>query len=164
MSVKNLKKKSETDWGRIDRMTDDEIDTSDIPPLTDAFFERARKVLPRIYIDRLDLIEARKLAGYILKKGWPNKQNKLAHSAFNTALIISYARPFTMRHNLEGHRESLLDKQVTEVLIEKVRSHCISESKRCGISRSRIQTPIRTYSKVLITSANQSPFTNPNSH
>lgn len=119
MSVKNLKKKSETDWDRIDRMTDDEIDTSDIPPLTDAFFERARKVLPRIYIDRLDLIEARKLAAYIQEKGWPNKKEELAHAAFNTALIISYARPFGMRYDLNHQRELPLDKQVPDVLIEK---------------------------------------------
>lgn len=119
MSVRNLKKKSETDWDRIDRMTDDEIDTSDIPPLTDAFFEHARKVLPRIYIDRLDLIEARKLAAYILKKGRPNNKQGLAHIAFNTALIISYARPFGMRKDLEGQRELPLDKQVPDVLIEK---------------------------------------------
>ena len=38
MSVKNLKKPSETDWARIDQMTDDEIDTSDSPPLDDEFF------------------------------------------------------------------------------------------------------------------------------
>ena len=29
---------SETDWARIDAMTDDDIDTSDIPPLADDFF------------------------------------------------------------------------------------------------------------------------------
>ena len=119
MSVRNLKKKSETDWDRIDRMTDDEIDTSDIPPLTDAFFEHARKVLPRIYIDRLDLIEARKFATYILEKGWPNKKKELEHAAFNTALIISYAKPFSMRFDLERQRELPLDKQVADVLIEK---------------------------------------------
>jgi hypothetical protein len=119
MSVRDLKKKSETDWDRIDRMTDDEIDTSDIPPLTDAFFENARKVLPRIYIDRLDLMEARKFAAHILEKGWPNKKDELAHAAFNTALIISYARPFSTRYDLKRHRELPLDKQVAEVLIEK---------------------------------------------
>jgi hypothetical protein len=119
MSVRNLKKKSETDWDRIDRMTDDEIDMSDIPPLTDAFFEHARKVLPRIYIDRLDLIEARKFAAYILGKGWPNKKEQLAHAAFNTALIISYARPFSMRKDLKRQGEFPLEKQVAGVLIEK---------------------------------------------
>lgn len=100
-------------------MTDDEIDTSDIPPLTDEFFEHATKVLPRAYIDRLDLIEARKFAAYILKKRWPNNKEGLAHIAFNTALIISYSRPFSMRYDLELKRELPLDKQVVDVLIEE---------------------------------------------
>jgi hypothetical protein len=119
MSVRNLKKKSETDWDRIDQMTDDEIDTSDIPPLTDAFFERARIVFPRIYVDRLDLIGAREFAAYILEKGWPGKKEKLAHNAFNTALIISYARPFGMKKDLDGQREKALDEQVAEVLTDE---------------------------------------------
>ena len=46
MSVKNLKKQSETDWARIDRMTDEEIDTSDIPPLDDDFFAKAEWRMP----------------------------------------------------------------------------------------------------------------------
>jgi uncharacterized protein (DUF4415 family) len=33
---------SRTDWARIDAMTDDDIDTSDIPPLTDEFFAKAK--------------------------------------------------------------------------------------------------------------------------
>jgi uncharacterized protein (DUF4415 family) len=33
---------SRTDWSRIDTMTDDDIDTSDIPPLTDEFFSKAK--------------------------------------------------------------------------------------------------------------------------
>jgi len=35
------KKTSRTDWKRLASMKDDEIDYSDIPPLTDAFFDRA---------------------------------------------------------------------------------------------------------------------------
>jgi uncharacterized protein (DUF4415 family) len=46
MSEENLKKPSETDWKRIDQMTDEEIDTSDIPPLDDAFFAAAEWRLP----------------------------------------------------------------------------------------------------------------------
>jgi uncharacterized protein (DUF4415 family) len=46
MSVRNLKKPSETDWARIDRMTDEEIDTSDSPPLDDDFFARAQWRMP----------------------------------------------------------------------------------------------------------------------
>lgn len=38
---------SQTDWERIDAMADEDIDTSDIPPLTDAFFKRAKLRLPR---------------------------------------------------------------------------------------------------------------------
>ncbi|MCU1268407.1 MAG: uncharacterized protein JWM21_4725 [Acidobacteria bacterium] len=46
MSETNLKKPSETDWARIDRLADDEIDTSDIPPLDDSFFSAAKWRLP----------------------------------------------------------------------------------------------------------------------
>jgi uncharacterized protein (DUF4415 family) len=47
MSDEPMNKHSETDWSRIDAMTDDEIDTSDIPPLTDEFFKRARIRMPK---------------------------------------------------------------------------------------------------------------------
>jgi len=41
MNENYIKKPSETDWARIDALTDETIDTSDIPPLTEAFFARA---------------------------------------------------------------------------------------------------------------------------
>ena len=41
-----MKKPSETDWARIDQMTDEEIDTSDSPPLDDEFFARAEWRMP----------------------------------------------------------------------------------------------------------------------
>ena len=47
MSDTSMNKPSGTDWERIDAMTDDEIDTSDIPPLTDKFFKRATIRLPK---------------------------------------------------------------------------------------------------------------------
>jgi uncharacterized protein (DUF4415 family) len=37
---------SKTDWARIDAMSDDEIETSDIPPLTDDFFSNAKLRMP----------------------------------------------------------------------------------------------------------------------
>lgn len=46
MSVRNLKKQSKTDWAKIDKMTDEEIDTSDSPPLDDDFFARAEWRMP----------------------------------------------------------------------------------------------------------------------
>ena len=41
MSNKDTSKKSETDWARIDAMSDDYIDFSDIPPLTPEMFANA---------------------------------------------------------------------------------------------------------------------------
>ena len=37
---------SKTDWARIDAMTNEDIDTSDVPPLTDEFFANAKLRLP----------------------------------------------------------------------------------------------------------------------
>ncbi len=37
---------SRTDWARIDTMTDDNINTSNIPPLTDEFFSKAELGMP----------------------------------------------------------------------------------------------------------------------
>lgn len=42
-----LSKESLTDWVRIDAMHDGDIDTSDIPPLTEDFFRRARIRMPK---------------------------------------------------------------------------------------------------------------------
>ena len=37
---------SKTDWAGIDAMGDDDIDTSDIPPLSDEFFAKAQLRMP----------------------------------------------------------------------------------------------------------------------
>jgi len=37
-----MKKPSKTDWEGLAAMTDDDIDYSDIPPLPDTFFKRAK--------------------------------------------------------------------------------------------------------------------------
>ncbi|MDQ3221201.1 MAG: BrnA antitoxin family protein [Acidobacteriota bacterium] len=42
-----MNKKSKTDWARIDAMTDDDIDTSDIPELDDDFFASAELRVPK---------------------------------------------------------------------------------------------------------------------
>ncbi len=38
---------SKTDWSRIDAMSDEDIDTSDIPPLSDEFFAKAQLRMPK---------------------------------------------------------------------------------------------------------------------
>ena len=47
MSANDSKSSSETNWERIDQLTESEIDTSDIPPLDDAFFTNAELRLPK---------------------------------------------------------------------------------------------------------------------
>lgn len=46
MSVNDLNDTSRTDWAALEAMTDEEIDYSDIPPLTDDFFENATLRIP----------------------------------------------------------------------------------------------------------------------
>ena len=46
MNAQDLKKPSETNWERVSEMTDEEIDTSDIPPLDETFFANARLRMP----------------------------------------------------------------------------------------------------------------------
>ncbi len=38
---------SKTDWARIDAMKDEDIDTSDIPPLSEDFFAKAELKMPK---------------------------------------------------------------------------------------------------------------------
>lgn len=69
----------ESDWERVDAMTDEEIDTSDIPPLDEEFFRRARIRLPKqqvtLQIDA-DLL------------GWFRSQGEDYQRRMNTALRI----------------------------------------------------------------------------
>ncbi len=46
MSKNDLNNTSRTDWAALESMTDEEIDYSDIPPLTDDFFENATLRIP----------------------------------------------------------------------------------------------------------------------
>ncbi len=47
MSENNIRKTSRTDWERVDAMSDEDIDTSEIPPLGEEFFASAELRLPR---------------------------------------------------------------------------------------------------------------------
>lgn len=46
MNRENLHSTSRTNWAALEVMSDDDIDYSDIPPLTDEFFERATLRIP----------------------------------------------------------------------------------------------------------------------
>jgi uncharacterized protein (DUF4415 family) len=69
---------SKTDWDRIDAMTDDEIDTSDIPPLTDEFFVKAKLRMPTSKINTVAVpIDSETLA-WFRSKGEESEQHMAA--------------------------------------------------------------------------------------
>ena len=90
MSEINMNKPSETDWKRVDEMTDEEIDTSDIPPLDDSFFAKAKLRMPNqvsvtMRVDA-DLLE------------WFKAQGEEYESLINTVL-----RSYVEDHNEHHH-------------------------------------------------------------
>ena len=59
---------SRTDWSRIDAMTDEDIDTSDIPPLTDEFFAKATLRMPTSSLQTVAIqVDAETLAWFQAK-------------------------------------------------------------------------------------------------
>lgn len=64
MNANNLKRPSETDWERIDALTDEEIDVSDIPPLAPEFFIKAAWRLPHQREEVTLNVDANVLAWY----------------------------------------------------------------------------------------------------
>ena len=47
MNANAMNNTSKTDWVRIDAMIDEDIDTSDIPPLSEEFFARGQLRMPQ---------------------------------------------------------------------------------------------------------------------
>ncbi len=47
MNAKHTKKRSRTDWKRLRSLRDRDIDFTDLPPLGESFFARARVWMPR---------------------------------------------------------------------------------------------------------------------
>jgi uncharacterized protein (DUF4415 family) len=57
MNDKGLNNTSRTNWAALEAMEDEDIDYSDIPPLTDEFFERATLRIPATQAARLVQID-----------------------------------------------------------------------------------------------------------
>ena len=76
-------KVSRTDWARLERMRDEEIDYTEIPPLTEAFFQRAKLFVPA---QRAVLLDQDILA-------WLAQQGTNYQTAVNTIL-----RNYIKRH------------------------------------------------------------------
>ncbi|MCL1463050.1 MULTISPECIES: BrnA antitoxin family protein [Argonema] len=57
MSAKDLSNTSRTNWTALEAMEDEGIDYSDIPPLTEEFFEKATLRIPASQAQRLVQID-----------------------------------------------------------------------------------------------------------
>lgn len=72
---------SKTDWARIDAMSDEDIDTSDIPPLSEEFFAKAQLRMPKSSIKVSVLVDPETLA-------WFQTQGETAEQQMSVALKI----------------------------------------------------------------------------
>jgi len=64
MSVNDSSNTSRTDWAALEAMTDEEIDYSDIPPLTHEFFEKAVLRVPAAQADNLIQLDPEVMAWF----------------------------------------------------------------------------------------------------
>ena len=64
MNASNLNEPSKTNWTRIDEMTDEMIDTSDIPPLNEAFFANVKLRMPKQQVSVTVSVDPDVLAWY----------------------------------------------------------------------------------------------------
>jgi len=69
---------SRADWTRIDAMSDDEIDTSDIPPLTDKFFSKAKLRMPSSSFSTVAIRVDPETLSWFQSKGEESEQHMVA--------------------------------------------------------------------------------------
>jgi uncharacterized protein (DUF4415 family) len=67
---------SKTNWAKVDSLTEAEIDTSDIPPLTEEFFSKSHWWKPVEPLSALVQIDAKTLAWF--KSQGDDYENKMA--------------------------------------------------------------------------------------
>jgi uncharacterized protein (DUF4415 family) len=72
---------SKTDWDRIDAMSDEDIDTSDIPPLSEEFFAEAQLRMPKLPVKVSIQIDPETFA-------WFQAQGESAEQQMSVALRI----------------------------------------------------------------------------
>ena len=64
MNENAMNNTSKTNWEKLDSLTEEEIDTSDIPPLTEEFFRKSRWWKPVEQLNVLVQIEPKTLAWF----------------------------------------------------------------------------------------------------
>ncbi|MFM7365465.1 MAG: BrnA antitoxin family protein [Cuspidothrix sp.] len=85
MNEKDLKNISRTNWQALDSMSDEDIDYSDIPPLTDEFFAKATLQIPAAQAKNVIQLDPDVIA-------WFKSQNTDYQAAINEIL----------RHHIES--------------------------------------------------------------
>ena len=91
MNASNLKKHSETNWEKVEAMADEEIDTSEMPPLDEAFFANAKVRMPKGKVPVVLSVDADVME-------WFKAQGAEYQSLINAALRI-YAEAHKERHS-----------------------------------------------------------------
>ena len=64
MSKNTMSNTSEANWAKLDALSEPEIDTSDIPPLTEAFFNKSRWWKPVSSLNALVQVDPQTLAWF----------------------------------------------------------------------------------------------------
>ncbi|GET39428.1 BrnA antitoxin family protein [Microseira wollei] len=77
MNGNDSKNTSRTDWAAFESIADDEIDYSDIPPLTDEFFEQATLRIPAAQARNMLQLDAEVMAWFRSQGG---NDKELIHS------------------------------------------------------------------------------------
>ncbi|MDZ8106617.1 MAG: hypothetical protein RM338_13495 [Nostoc sp. DedQUE12a] len=72
---------SRTDWARVDAMSDEDIDTSDIPPLSEEFFAKAELRMPKSPVEITVQVDPETFA-------WFKAQGETAEQQMAVALRI----------------------------------------------------------------------------
>ena len=78
MNADAMNNTSKTDWARIDAMTDDDIDTSDIPPLTEEFFAKAKLRKPTSTLPTVAIRIDKETLAWFQSKGQEAEQHMAA--------------------------------------------------------------------------------------
>lgn len=93
MKKNALAKQSKTDWARIDAMRDEDIDYSDIPPLTEDFFKKAFIRWPGTK-ERITISLDKDILSYLraLGKGYQTKINAILRAWLEAQRTLKKAR------------------------------------------------------------------------
>ena len=81
MNADTMNNTSKTDWARIDAMSDEDIDTSDIPPLSQEFFAKAKLRMPKSTVTISVQVDSETFA-------WFQSQGEIAEQQMSVALKI----------------------------------------------------------------------------